>query len=261
LKRLLRDIAGMTTQQWLTLISLLVLLNMIVIGGFTWLIATDTSPQQAPFKQVVLAQAASTRTPYPTFTPDQFAGKSFPLVALTPQPTPTNTRVPTWTPTITATPPPTDTPTPTSTPLPTNTPVPVVRKAVAPPTNTPVPTPAVDYQGAVRQFTPCENQGKHHIFVYVQDQNGNGLPDKQVKVMWDGGEAMLETGTKIEDPGLTDFAMYKGTYFVEMVGASSDVLGPISPNIPQDELCPDNGNPVANSLYHYSFEVIFTKVR
>ncbi len=261
MKRLLRDIAGMTTQQWLTLISLLVLLNMVVVGGFIWLIATDIAPQQAPFKQVVLAQAAFTRTPYPTFTPDRFAGTSLPLVALTPQPTPTNTRVPTWTPTITPTPPPTDTPTATPPPPPTLPPVPVVQRAAVPPTATFTPTPAVDYLGTVRQLTPCENQGKHHIFVHVQDQNGNGLPEKQVKVMWDGGETMLQTGTKIEDAGLTDFAMYKGTYFVEMVGASSDVLGPISPNIPQDELCPDNGNPVANSLYHYSFEVVFTKVR
>jgi hypothetical protein len=41
----------------------------------------------------------------------------------------------------------------------------------------------------------------------------------------------------------------------------SQVIGPISPDIPRNELCAETDNGVANSLYHYSFEVIFTKVR
>lgn len=87
------------------------------------------------------------------------------------------------------------------------------------------------------------------------------MPGVQLRVWWPGGEAFVKTGDKIDDPGLTDFAMFKGTYHLEIVGFSSEVVGPITPDIPRDELCAENGNPVANSLYHYSFEVIFTKVR
>jgi hypothetical protein len=116
----------------------------------------------------------------------------------------------------------------------------------------------------VRQLTPCENQGKHHIFAYIRDPAGNSLPGIKIRVFWvggSGGEAIITTGTKIEDPGLADFAMFKGEYFVEVMDGPSQVIGPISPDIPRNELCPENDNGIANSLYHYSFEVIFTKVR
>jgi hypothetical protein len=65
----------------------------------------------------------------------------------------------------------------------------------------------------------------------------------------------------MEDPGLTDFAMFKGSYFVEVMDGFSQVMGPISPDIAQNEECAATGNGVANSLFHYSFEVVFTKVR
>ncbi len=65
----------------------------------------------------------------------------------------------------------------------------------------------------------------------------------------------------MQDPGLADFAMFKGVYYVEMLGGLSPLLGPISPDIPRSEMCAATGNGVANSLYHYSFEVIFTKAR
>ncbi len=236
-----KEIVAITNQQWTMLISLAVLVNMVVLGGLVWLLAT-----QSPVGfQRVLAQAPATRTPFPTFTPTP---------TNLPPPTPVSTYVPTWTPTITLTPVPTDTPTPTKTPI-RATPVPI-------PTNT--PTPEFDYIGTVRQLTPCENEGKHHIFVYVRDQAGNGMPGVKVRVFWQGGsggEAILTTGTKIEDPGLTDFAMFKGSYLVEVMDGLSQVVGPVSPDIPRNELCPGTGNSEANSLYHYSFEVIFTKVR
>ncbi|MBN1991971.1 MAG: hypothetical protein JW953_04660 [Anaerolineae bacterium] len=238
-----REISTITSQQWTVLISLLTLVNIVVLGGLIWLLAVQ-SPGSF---QRVLAQAPATRTPFPTFTPTP---------TNLPPPTPLNTRVPTWTPTIT--PIPTETSTPTLIP----TPSPIRATSVPVPTHT--PTPAYDYIGTVRQLTPCENQGKHHIFVYVRDQAGNGLPDVKVRVFWpggSGGEAIIITGTKMEDPGLTDFAMFKGEYFVEVMDGSSQVIGPISPDIPRNELCPANDNGVANSLYHYSFEVIFTKVR
>lgn len=90
------------------------------------------------------------------------------------------------------------------------------------------------------------------------------MPDVNLKVSWPGGEgseAFMKTGTKAEDPGLADFAMFKGSYYVEVADGFSEVIGPISPDIPLNEVCVTSGNTQANSLYHYSFEVIFTKVR
>jgi hypothetical protein len=243
MNRLKRELSTISSQQWTVLISLLTIVNIVVLGGLVWLLAIQVP---GDFRRV-LAQAPATRTPFPTFTP---------TATDRPPPTPVSTYVPTWTPTITPTPTPTGTPTP----LPSKTPIRATRVPI--PTNT--PTPEFDYMGTVRQLTPCENQGKHHIFVYVRDQAGNGIPGIKLRVFWpggSGGEAIITTGTKIEDPGLTDFAMFKGEYFVEVMDGLSQVIGPISPDIPRNELCPETDNGVANSLYHYSFEVIFTKVR
>lgn len=261
MKHLLRDLAGLTFNQWLTLISLLILLNLVVMGGLLWVITSEVAPVDTSLNQQVLAQAPATRTPYPTFTvASPYLAPLYPTLPL--QPSPTNTRVPTWTPSVTPTPSPTATP--TVTPTPTDTPV-VIQARARPPTNTPTPTPSptpnVDFAATMRQLTPCENQGKHHIFISVVDQNGNGMPGMKIKVSWPGGDAIVETGTKIEDPGLTDFAMFKGTYYVELLGFVSEVVGPITPDIPRDELCKENNNPVGNSLFHYSYEVIFRKVR
>ncbi len=241
MNRLKSEVSTITDQQWTVLISLLSLVNLVVLGGLVWLLAIQSPGQFS----LVFAQVLTTRTPFPTFTPTPYANSALATAI--------NTRVPTWTPTITPTP----SNTPTATLVPTRTPIRATR--VAAPTST--PTPAYDFTGTVRQLTPCENAGKHHIFAYVRDQTGAGLPGINMKVHWEGGEAVLTTGTKMEDPGLADFAMFKGSYHIEVLGASSEVIGPISPDIPYNELCEATGNGVANSLYHYSFEVIFTKVR
>lgn len=244
MKNLGKEVAAINNQQWAILISLLTLVNLVVLGGLVWLLTLQTP---GGFRRV-LAQAPATRTPQPTFT---HSWNSLSFV------TPTSTHVPTWTPTITPTPQPTDTPT---VPPPTAT---HIRATLAPlPTET--PTPIYDYMGTARQLTPCENEGKHHIFAYVRDPAGNGIPGIKMRVFWEGGnggEAILVTGTKIEDPGLADFAMFKGSYFIEVLDGLSQVIGPVSPDIPRNELCATSGNSEANSLFHYSFEVVFTKVR
>jgi hypothetical protein len=241
-----KELATINNQQWTVLISLLVLVNMVVLGGLVWLL-TIQSP--GAFRRV-LAQAPATRTPFPTFTPTPTG---------LPGATPLSTWVPTWTPTVTPTP--QATATPTATPIPTRG---LIQATAVPATPTDTPTPAYDYIGTMRQLTACENAGKHHIFAYVYDKDGNGIPGAKMRVHWEGGsggEAILTTGTKIEDPGLADFAMFKGSYYIEVLDGSSQVVGPISPDIPLNELCIETDNGVANSLYHYSFEVIFTKVR
>ena len=256
MNRLLRAATGLSFSQWLALISLLVLLNLIIMGGLLWVIVADISPQQLIFSQSVLAQAPATRTPNPTFT------VTSPLPTMTPFPSATSTTLPTWTPSITYTPLPTNTP--TKTPIPTATSRVLLARAVRPAatsTPAPTPTPNVDFAASVRQLTPCENQGKHHLFISVVDESGNGIPGVRARVSWVGGEAFVETGTKIEDPGLTDFAMFKGSYSVELVGLLSDKAGPVTPDIPQDQTCHENGNPVGNSLFHYSYDITFKKVR
>ncbi len=253
LDRLNAHFQDVSARDWKLLISLLIVLNAIAIAGLGWL-AFDWSSTPPPVVEArALAQAPPTRTPLPTFT-------TTPTPTFTPSPT--NTMVPTWTPTPTDTP--TITPTPTDTPTPTNTPKPatVVRRPTATFTPSPSPTPNVDFQASVRQLTACENEGKHHLFIYVRNINGEGMPGVRVRVAWPGGEATMMTGEKVYvDPGFVDFAMFKGSYTVQVLDYVSEIAGPVSPDIPRSETCAETGNPVANSLFHYSYEIVFQKVR
>jgi CRP-like cAMP-binding protein len=208
-----------------------------------------------PFVETVTPTRSN--TPTPTDTP-------------TVTPTTTGTPLPTWTPTAT----PTDTPLPstaTPTPLP-DTPTPTrppYTAAPRPPADTPTPeptpTPDVDFIiASVRQLTPCENEGNHHIYIHVIDQAGNGINDVPVKVCWGGNDndcARPFTETKQRGKGWIEFAMFKGTYNVRVDGAKSAVASGITPDFQVNELCPASGNAVANSLYHASFEVTIQKVR
>ncbi|MFQ5612956.1 MAG: cyclic nucleotide-binding domain-containing protein [Anaerolineae bacterium] len=204
-----------------------------------------------------------TVTPTPTTSPT-------PTNTPTTTPSPTDTPIPTWTPTLTITPtplPPTDTPTPVNTPTPvppTDTPTPANSPTPRPPTDTPTPsptpTPDADFiVKSVRQLTPCENESKHHIFIKVVDANGQGLNNIPVRISWAGGGVDTKTETKDNEPGRIDFAMFKGTYSVEVLGAKSQVASGITPDFGVDEVCPSSGNAVANSLFHISFEVIFQR--
>ncbi|MGQ9786501.1 MAG: cyclic nucleotide-binding domain-containing protein [Anaerolineae bacterium] len=213
-----------------------------------------------PGDVVAVLPFLETVTPTPTHTPT-------PTDTPTITPTPTGTLLPTWTPTPTITPTPTRTPSPTSPPA-TPTPRPRARATRAPtdtPTPLPTPTPDVDYiVASVRQLTPCENEGKHHIFVHVIDQFGNGIDGVPIRICWGPGEndcARPITETKSRGKGWVEFAMFKGTYNVRVDGAKSMIASGITPDYQLDELCPETGNPVANSRYHASFEVIIQKVR
>jgi hypothetical protein len=53
--------------------------------------------------------------------------------------------------------------------------------------------------------------------------------------------------------------MYHGTYSVRVLGARSQMAEGITVDIAEAEACPATGNQVANSLYHYSYEVIFQR--
>lgn len=199
-----------------------------------------------------------TATPTPTET-------STPTETPTPTSTVTETPLPTWTPTPTNTPTPTETPTPVFTPTPTETPTRAFTRAPLPPTDTPTPeatpTPAVDFAlVSIRQLTPCENHGNHHIFIKVRDATGQGINGVPVKIQWAAtadGFVVAKTETKENTPGRIDFAMFKGTYTVEIQGATSQKAEGITPDFGINEPCGEDGT--ANSLYHQSFEVIFQR--
>lgn len=206
---------------------------------------------------VETATPTPSNTPTPTHTPTASA-------------TPTETPIPTLTHTPTNTPTPTDTPTPIFTPTPTDTPTPARPQSTRPPTDTPTPeatpTPDVDFRlRSVRQLTPCENRGKHHIFVKVQDGTGQGINGVPVKIQWAPVEdgfitAKTESKTNLEgqiEPGRLDFAMFKGTYQVEVQGGTSEVATGITPDYGVNEPCGEDAT--ANSLFHISFEVIFER--
>ncbi len=206
-----------------------------------------------------------TTTPTPTITPS-------PTATFTPSPTVTQTPIPTYTPSPTITPSPTATPLPTNTPLPTDTPTatpipPTSTPAYRPPTNTPTPTvtptPDADFIiKSVRKLTPCENEGNHHIYIHVVDINGNGLNNVPVKISW-GANAndniIAQTEAKDKGNGFIEFAMFKGTYSVQVMSGKSQIASGITPDFQVDETCPATGNTVANSLYHASFEVIIQR--
>ncbi|MEW5957275.1 MAG: cyclic nucleotide-binding domain-containing protein, partial [Chloroflexota bacterium] len=204
-----------------------------------------------------------TTTPTPTET-------STPTITPTPSSTPTETPIPTLTHTPTNTPTPTDTPTPVFTSTPTETPTRSFTSTPRSPTETPTPeatpTPNVDFRlVSVRQLTPCENQGKHHIFIKVQDSTGQGINGMPVKIEWSptaDGFVIAKTDTKTDlkgqlEPGHVDFAMFKGTYSVQVQGGTSEIASGITPDYGAGEACGENV--VANSLYHVSFEVIFQR--
>lgn len=95
--------------------------------------------------------------------------------------------------------------------------------------------------------------------------NGQGINNVPVKVEWASGQdghAVVNTETKTDlkgslDPGRIDFAMFKGSYTVEVMGGTSEVAGPVTPDFGKDEACGEDAT--ANSLYHISFEVIFQR--
>lgn len=202
----------------------------------------------------------ATYTPSPTLTP-------------TTTPTETPTLVPTPIPSSTPTLPPTDTPipptaTPTTPATPTDTPSPTraAPREPLPPTDTPTPeatpTPAVDFiVKSVRQLTACENMGKHHIYIRVVDANGMGIDGVPVRISWGPGEndgANAVTESKDGEMGHINFAMFKGTYNVQVMAGSSQVASGITPDIADHEICESTGE-VGNTLYHRSYEVIFQR--
>ncbi|OQY43843.1 MAG: hypothetical protein B6242_13890 [Anaerolineaceae bacterium 4572_78] len=114
-----------------------------------------------------------------------------------------------------------------------------------------------------RTLTPCENGGNHTLNMYVRDKQGNGKPYQKLRVSWNNGSTIAETGNKLDiDPGYVESPLYKGDYWVEVVdddgNALSEKVGPFNTGIFETEVCSSTGE-AGNYAYHYSFEVIFEK--
>jgi anti-sigma factor RsiW/3',5'-cyclic AMP phosphodiesterase CpdA len=117
----------------------------------------------------------------------------------------------------------------------------------------------------VRQLTPCENQGRNHIFIKVQDPLGNGLNGVPIRIEWGAAPdefRVAETGTKTNlegnpEPGLVEVAMAAGAYSVQIEGSTSEVAAGLTADYGVEEPC---GSEAGNSLHHVSFEVVFERV-
>ncbi len=219
---------------------------------------------------MALANREATHTPMPTAT-------YTPLPTDTPVPTDTPTVTPTPTNTPTATPTFTPTSTPTNTPLPpTPTPRPVRRAAAAaaaPAQPTPTPKPAKQYTLVeVRRLSPCENRGKHNIYVQVVDANGNGVNGVWViqAVAGNPGQILAKKRTEQKDywimnpqNGRVTFDMFKHAQYVVYISedgvnpASTDFTQPLHSAFTDEANCADGGG--GNTLFHNSFSVIFRK--
>ncbi len=193
-----------------------------------------------------------TYTPWPTETP-------IPTPTFTPTPTPTNTPIPT--PTFTPTPTPIP---PTATPVP---PPPVARAVVAAaaaPTEPPKPTTQFSLIEK-RRLTPCENRGKHNIFVKVVDAGGNPIDGVTLVQSPHGqpGNVLDKSVSGTKGPGLAEFTMWKGGVYAVYVStdganpANTEIAGDLHSAFPDEASCPDGGG--GNTLYHNSFSLIFRK--
>ncbi len=209
----------------------------------------SNAPAPASLQSAATPTRTATRAAAPTATPTKGP------------PTATATRQPS-----TATPtrrPPTATPTrrpPTATPKATATGAPV------PPAN------GIDYHiKLVRRLTACENGGNHHLFMLVLDAQGNGLANKQVEVVWPSGSTIVVTGQKVENiptlginaqttAGYVNFGMYHGSYRARVLDGVSEQTDWLTVDIPVDEYCPTTDNPQGNSLYHYSYLIVFQRM-
>jgi len=130
---------------------------------------------------------------------------------------------------------------------------------------TSVVKPALYRVRSVRQLTPCENQGRHHIFIRVQDSAEQGINGLPIRIEWGPGNdqyAITHTGRKpyingtLRD-GVAEFAMFRGFYWVSVLDGETERAGEFTADYGVTEYC---GNSPGNSLYHVSFEAVMQRV-
>jgi len=126
--------------------------------------------------------------------------------------------------------------------------------------------PAVEWQlVTARRLTPCENRGKHHIFVTVQDAAGNPLDGVIIVQSASGnfGQVMDRMVSGAKGPGQAEFTMWKGAEYAVFIAngdgspASTDFAQGLHSAFTDEANCSDGGG--GNTLFHNSFEVVFRR--
>jgi CRP-like cAMP-binding protein len=267
-----------TTGAKVRLVAVVLLLVWLLGVAAPWLILnllSNGSPTPAPRPARTAARTLQERVVRVALAADL-------PVKFTPTYTPWPTETPLPTPTFTPT------ATPTNTPLPTATPIPPTATPI-PPTATPPPPPPVVVRAAPaaaaaaapaappkpaaqfsvvekRRLTPCENRGKHNIFIKVVDAGGNPVDGVTLVQGTAGqpGNVMDKTVTGTKGPGMAEFAMWKGGTYDVYVSAdgvnpsNSEIATQMTSGLPDEVECNDGGGG-GNTLYHNSFNVIFRK--
>lgn len=147
-------------------------------------------------------------TPQPTafYTPTPMP----PTPTATPPPLPTDTLTPTDTPE------PTDTPTATPTTSPTPTATPTIRPTL---TQRPTATSIPPYYLERRQRICQTDSETPRIEIFVQTEEGAGIPGSEVWVTWEGGVDRFITGLKPEiGLGYADFDMTPNMFYAVAIG-------------------------------------------
>jgi CRP-like cAMP-binding protein len=236
-----------------------------LLGGKSAAVSTSPRPAAAFQERIVMValaadlpiQTTPTYTPWPTETP-------IPTATFTPTATPTETPIPTATFTPTDTPiPPTDTPVPPRQ-------APAIAQAEAPAAVAAAaaaqPAPSVKYKLIeMRRMTPCENRGKHNIFIKVVDSAGNPVDGVTLIQVSNGqiGSVIDKTVSGSKGPGLAEFVMWKMAEYAVYASedganpTSSDVAAPVHSNFTDEASCSDGSG--GNTLFHNSFSLIFQK--
>jgi hypothetical protein len=117
----------------------------------------------------------------------------------------------------------------------------------------------------IHRLTPCENRGKHNVFIQVVDGNGNPVdgvhlvqvPHSQIGNVLDH----QITGTK--GPGKAEFVMWKLVEYDIYVTedgtnpANTDIAQQVHSNFTDEAECASGEG--GNTLFHNSFNLVFRK--
>ena len=146
--------------------------------------------------------------------------------------------------------------TPAPTPTPTLSPTPTMA-ATATATVTPTPTALASAQRfrlSSKRAVCAEGEGPDLIAIYVQDENGDGIPGIRIEVSWEDGSEVFYTGLKpYIDPGFADYAMEDGREYSVTVGL--DATETASGMHTMEGECPDIEGP-----YHHEWVVRFRRI-
>lgn len=78
---------------------------------------------------------------------------------------------------------------------------------------------------AARWRNEAESGGRHHIYFDTVDADGKRVTGVQVRIAWNGGEAMITTEAKPGEPFAANFPMYAVAPAYSAQPADGDLVG------------------------------------